>query len=266
MPFLVEEVKKELSDCFTLTLVPAPGNQSLSCLPGQFNMLYLHGYGEVPISASGNPAQTEKLVHTIRSVGSITAALQQVKPGDTVGVRGPFGKAWPLKKAWGRKVLIMAGGLGIAPLRGAIYHVLSNQEKYDELSVLYGTRNPETILFGTELQDWAEKATINLTVDVAGPDWHGHVGVVTELLSDSKIDANNTLAFICGPEIMMRFCAYELLAKGMSAANIYVSLERNMKCAIGLCGRCQYGPHFICKDGPVFAFEQVEHLFKIREV
>ncbi len=266
VPFLIEKVTDELADCFTLTLNSPRDSASFPFLPGQFNMLYVFGHGEVPISMSGDPACPEKLVHTVRSVGSITAALQKLKVGDTVGVRGPFGSAWPLKEAEGKNILIMAGGLGLAPLRGAIYHLLANKNQYGSLTLLYGTRTPDTVIFTAELKQWAKDMDVAITVDSAKPNWEGRIGVVTNLLDSRFIDPANTIALLCGPEIMMRFCAHALLDKGISSAQIYVSMERNMKCALGLCGRCQYGPYFICKNGPVFSFDKVERLFKIREV
>ncbi len=265
VPFRVETVRQELPDCFTLT-VAAEGTP-FAFAPGQFNMLYVFGHGEVPISMSGDPDQTEKLTHTIRNVGPVTAALQQIKAGDTIGVRGPFGSAWPLEEAKGKDIILMAGGLGLAPLRPALYRLLANRGDYETVTLLYGTRAPETILFADELTEWGGTIDVAISVDSAGsPAWPGHVGVVTDLLLDRKIDPRNTIALICGPEIMMRFCAHALLDKGLSASDIYLSMERNMKCAIGHCGRCQYGPYFLCKDGPVFAFEAVAQLLGVREV
>jgi NAD(P)H-flavin reductase len=229
-------------------------------------MLYVFGHGEVPISMSGDPNRPEKLVHTIRHVGSVTAALQTLKPGDTVGVRGPFGSSWPLAEAKGKNVLIMAGGLGLAPLRPVIYQLMANTGHYGKLTLLYGTRTPDSILFAEELQHWSKHIDTVITVDSAGVGWEGRVGVITGLLKDRTINPETTIALLCGPEIMMRFCAYALQDKGLDAAQIYLSMERNMKCALGFCGRCQYGPYFICRDGAVFAFNQVERLFKLREV
>ena len=263
VPFRIEAVKQELSDCFTLTL---RGAEAFSFQPGQFNMLYVFGNGEVPISMSGDPRKPEHLIHTIRDVGAVTAALGRLAAGDTVGVRGPFGSAWPVEAAKGKDVLIMAGGLGLAPLRPALYHILANRADYGSVTLLYGTRSPEVVLYPEELAQWPEAMDVALTVDSAGPDWDGHVGVVTELLEGRALDPANTAAFVCGPEIMMRFCALALIDRGVAPAQIFVSMERNMKCALGLCGRCQYGPFFVCKDGPVFSFDTVERLFKIREL
>ncbi|MBK7352584.1 MAG: FAD/NAD(P)-binding protein [Nitrosomonas sp.] len=262
-PFRILSVKRELHDCFTLTL--ACEQIPFHFAPGQFNMLYVFGHGEVPISMSGNPNQSDLLVHTIRNVGSVTAALQQLREGDFVGIRGPFGNSWPLSEAKGKDIIMLAGGLGLAPLRPAIYHILENQTHYKNTTLCYGARNPEAILFFDELEQWAHRITVELTVDSAGPGWSGHVGVITDRLQQQAIALTNTIAFVCGPEIMMRYSAYALIDNGLSADRIYISMERNMKCAVGLCGRCQFGPYFICQDGPVFSFDKVERLLKIRE-
>jgi len=264
IPFQIEEIREESLNCFTLTI--ACGDTPFSFQPGQFNMLYVFGHGEVPISVSGDPAKSHSLVHTIRNVGSVTAALQRLKAGDTVGVRGPFGNSWPLEAIKGKDILVVAGGLGIAPLRPALYHLLANRDDYGNVTLLYGTRTPNTLLFGDELGSWAELINMELTVDSADANWQGHVGIITELLEVRDINPASTVALLCGPEIMMRFCAYALLEKGLDAMQIYLSMERNMKCAIGQCGRCQYGPFFICKDGPVFSFDKVKRLFGIREI
>jgi NAD(P)H-flavin reductase len=265
-PFRIREVAAELDDCFTLTLNPPGPDPSFTFAPGQFNMIYVFGHGEVPISMSGDPASPQTLVHTIRRVGPVTDALGRLKPGEAVGVRGPFGSAWPLEQAHGKNVLVLAGGLGLAPLRPAIYHLLSHAARYRSASLLYGSRSPNTLLFAAELESWAARINLAVTVDSAGPGWRGHVGVVTDLLEGRDIDPANTVALLCGPEIMMRFCARALMDMGLPATAIHVSMERNMKCALGFCGRCQYGPHFICQNGPVFSFDQVERLFKIREL
>ena len=263
-PFRILRVKQELKDCFTLILDCK--QTPFHFAPGQFNMLYIFGHGEVPISMSGDPNQPELLVHTIRKVGAVTAALQQLREGDFVGVRGPFGSPWPLSEAKGKDIVILAGGLGLAPLRPVIYHTLEHQRDYKKITLCYGARNPEAILFSDELEQWTHRIAVELTVDSAGPGWSGHVGVITDRLQQQVTALTNAIAFICGPEIMMRYSAYALMDSGLSADRIYISMERNMKCAVGLCGRCQFGPYFICQDGPVFSFDKVERLLKIREV
>lgn len=267
-PFCVVETSEEIPGCTTMRVKPASDKGNCGFAPGQFYMIYVFGHGEVPISVSGDPAKSGELTFTVMAVGSVTRALCAMEPGDVIGLRGPFGNAWPVDDVKGRDVIVMAGGLGIAPLRPSVYHMLQNPDDYGDLLFLYGTRQPQNILFPKELVRWREHAPIevDLTVDAAGRDWPGKVGVVTELLKGRTVDPAHTSALICGPEIMMRFSAYALLDLGVAAENIHLSMERNMKCAVKMCGRCQYGPFFMCADGPVFSFDRVERLFRIREV
>ncbi|WP_321390200.1 FAD/NAD(P)-binding protein [Emcibacter sp.] len=267
-PFRVLEIAEEIPGCMTVRVEPSGDGGDAAFAPGQFYMIYIFGHGEVPISVSGDPEKSGELTFTVMAVGSVTQALCAVKSGDVIGLRGPFGSAWPVDKVKGRDVIVVAGGLGLAPLRPSIYRMLHNRNDYGDITLLYGTRQPQSIVFPQELADWREDALIEVevTVDTAGRDWPGKVGVVTELLKGRNVDPAKTSALICGPEIMMRFSAYALLDIGVAAENIHVSMERNMKCAVRMCGRCQYGPFFICADGPVFPFDCVERLFKIREV
>jgi NAD(P)H-flavin reductase len=266
--FTVKEFKQETHDTFTVRLNPLNGAAKFSFQPGQFNMLYVFGVGEVPISISGDPSDKSILVHTIRSVGSVTKALSQLKKNDIVGVRGPFGSSWPVDKVKGRDVVIVTGGIGLAPLRPAICELLAKRKNIGKLAILYGARTPEDILYRKEVEQWRSKLDLQMrvTVDKANEDWYGTVGVVTILIHKARFDPHNTIAFVCGPEIMMHFTIQELLKSGMKPGDIYISMERNMKCAIGFCGHCQYGPKFICKEGPVFAYDQVQNIFKIREI
>ena len=265
-PYRVARLNDELADTFTLELEPV--DRDISFEPGQFTMLYVFGVGEVPISVSGDPGRRGLLVQTVRAVGPVTDALQALSPGDYVGVRGPFGTSWPMKAAEGHDVVIMGGGIGLAPLRPAIYHVLNNRDRYENFVLLYGARSPQELLYAQELQKWGGRfdMTVLVTVDVATRGWTGSVGVVTKLVGRGPYDAGDAVVFLCGPGIMMRYGAQALLDQGVSAERIYVSLERNMKCAIGFCGHCQFGPTFICKDGPVFPFRDVEKLIQVREV
>jgi NAD(P)H-flavin reductase len=269
-PYLyrIEKVQKDTHDTFTLNLVPSNGKAIKNFSPGQFNMLYVYGVGEVPISISGDPNESEKLVHTTRMVGTVTKAMNALKKGDTIGIRGPYGTHWSVEKAYGNDVVFVAGGIGLAPLRPALYIVLANRSKYGKVVLLYGTRTPEDILYRAEVEKLRARLDleIHVTVDRATGGWRGNVGVVTKLIPRAPFDPYNTTAFVCGPEIMMRFTVRELANRGVDINDIYVSMERNMKCAVGFCGHCQYGPKFICKDGPVFSFDKVKHLFDIREV
>ncbi|MFC1672725.1 FAD/NAD(P)-binding protein [Pseudomonadota bacterium] len=268
IPFRVLGRRRELADTFTLELEPVNGRKLHAFQPGQFNMLYHFGVGEVPISISGDPAQPEKLIHTIRNVGAVTAGLGTLAKGDTIGVRGPFGTPWPVDKAEGNDVIIVAGGIGLAPLRPAIEHVLANRKRYGRFVVLYGARTPKDILYLKQLQKWRGRLDtyVDVTVDRAMRDWAGNVGPVTRLLPRINIDPYHAIAMVCGPEIMMRFTVTALNELGVKDESIYVSMERNMKCALGHCGHCQMGSHFVCKDGPVFAFADIRDHFRIRGI
>jgi NAD(P)H-flavin reductase len=226
-------------------------------------MLYVFGAGELPISISGDPADRSRLVYTVRSVGKLTQLLVSRAAGDPVGVRGPYGTCWPLKAARGKDVLIVAGGIGLAPLRPAIYSILRHRADYGRLVVLYGARSPRDLLYRRQLEDWARLPDTQVlsTVDYGGVNWHGHVGVVTRLFRLVRLQPFRTVAMICGPEIMMRYVIWELDQRGLAPGDLYLSLERNMKCGIGCCGHCQYGPHFLCKDGPIFPYHQIRSWF-----
>jgi len=266
--FRVDKIRKETIDTFTLELTPRESSDRISYEPGQFNMLYVFGVGEVPISISGDPATAPQLVHTTRVVGAVTRAMRNLKVGDSIGVRGPFGTSWPVIKAEGHDVVILAGGIGLAPLRPALYHILNNRTLYGKVVLLYGTRSPGDILFRKELEQWRSRfdLEVDVTVDYATDIWRGNVGVVTTLIPKAPFDPMDTIALTCGPEVMMRFCAAGLVKRGLPIENIYLSMERNMKCAIGLCGHCQMGNTFICKDGPVFPYDQMKPLLTQREI
>jgi NAD(P)H-flavin reductase len=231
-------------------------------------MVYEFGVGEVPISISGNPAKPDRLVHTIRAVGAVTNAICHMKKSDELTIRGPFGTHWPVEEAAGHDIVIVTGGLGLAPLRPAIYHLLSNREQYGRIVLLYGARTPQDMVYTVELKHWRARFDVDVetTVDAAKPRWHGNVGVVTTLIPRAPFDPAHVKAFICGPEIMTRFTIQQLEKRGVETHNIFVSLERNMKCGIGLCGHCQLGAVFVCKDGPVFSYDQVQPFMTTREI
>lgn len=268
-PFRVIGRRRELADTFTLALEPVNA-RPFPFRPGQFNMLYVFGRGEVPISISGDPAEPGTLVHTIRAVGDVTQALRALRKGDVVGVRGPFGAPWPVEAAHGADVVVVAGGIGLAPLRPVVHAVLAERQRFGRAILLYGARTPADILFEAELHRWRGRfdTSVHVTVDRAPADsgWGGHVGVVTRLIERAAFDADNTVAFVCGPEIMMRFAVAALEARGVGDGDIHVSMERNMRCAIGLCGHCQYGGDFVCRDGPVFSFAAIRERFPVREL
>lgn len=266
-PFRIEKVRKELADTFTLELVPEEGGE-FRFAAGQFNMLYVMGVGEVPISISGDPGDGGKLIHTTRAVGAVTTAMGNLKVGEALGVRGPYGNPWPVEAAFGSDLVIMAGGVGLAPLRPAIYQALANRERFGKLVILYGARSPSEILYPKELEKWRGRfdTEVQVTVDRAAEHWAGNVGVVTKLVKRASFDPLHTVAFVCGPEIMMRYGVQTLTGTGIDPSNIFVSMERNMKCGVGFCGHCQWGTNFVCKDGPVFPFDQIADIFSIREL
>jgi NAD(P)H-flavin reductase len=263
----VMRAMRETADIATLELAPVNGEPP-SFRAGQFNMLYAFGAGEVAISMSGRPADRDKFIHTVRAVGAVSTKITALNAGDIVGLRGPFGTAWPIEAAQGKDVVIVAGGLGLAPLRPAIYDILGRREAYRRVFLLVGMRNPENILYRHELEQWREHLDIGIevTVDHADNSWHGNVGVVPALIPRMGFDPANAVAMVCGPEIMMRFTVNALRGAGMAADRIYLSMERNMKCAIGLCGHCQFGPDFVCKDGPVMRFDRIADIFAVREI
>lgn len=265
-PARITRVVKETADTFTLHLEPPDGK--LAFMPGQFNMLYVFGVGEVPISISGDPDAPEVLVHTIRAVGAVTKALMALVPGDVVGVRGPYGNAWPVGEGMRRDLVVVAGGIGLAPLRPVIYHALSHRADFDRVYVLYGTRTPSDILFEEELRSWRARfdMEVELTVDRGLAGWSGRTGVVTTLIERADFAPESAVAMVCGPEVMMRFAARELAQNGVEEERIFVSLERKMKCGVGLCGNCQLGPELLCRDGPIYPYSRARRLFAVREL
>jgi NAD(P)H-flavin reductase len=263
----VRRRRRDGPDVWTLDVEPE-ATPDTTFAPGQFNMLTVFGIGEVPISFSGDPMKPDRLVHTVRSVGPVSTTLTQLGPGEIVGLRGPFGVGWPMAEAIGRDVVVVAGGLGLAPLRPALYRLLAERSRYGKIVLLYGTRRPEEILFRRELEEWRRRLDIHVevTVDHAVGDWYGQVGVVTTLIPRASFDSPNAIALVCGPEIMMRFATVALRDAGVAEEAIYVSMERNMKCAVGLCGHCQFGPVFVCRDGPVFRYDRIRSLLRLKEI
>jgi NAD(P)H-flavin reductase len=239
--------------------------------PGQFNMLYVFGVGEVPISISSDPTRPLRLAHTIRRAGRVTDVLAKVSPGDQVGLRGPFGRPWPIEEATGGDLLIVAGGLGLAPVRPAIYKAMHDRDRFGRVIVLVGARSPEHMLYRRELDAWGQwmrgrSVEVALTVDLADDAWPYGQGVVTTLFERAEIDPARTTAFVCGPEIMMRFTARDLLDRFVPPSRLYLSMERNMQCAVRLCGHCQFGPKFVCADGPVFRYDEIADLLEVHEL
>ena len=265
LTFRVAGREQETGDTWTLRLEPA--GDAVSFAPGQFAMLYAFGVGEAPISVSGIGSDGA-VVHTVRAVGAVTRAICAARPGEALGLRGPFGTTWPLAEAEGCDVVVVAGGIGLAPLRPVVHRLLEQRERFGDVSILYGGRSPAELLYEHELETWRARfdVDVDVTVDVAGGDWHGRVGVVTRLIPRAVFDPRRTVAMMCGPEVMMRFAATALQDAGIGDDRIWLSLERSMMCATGHCGHCQLGPLFICKDGPVFRRDAVEPLMSVEEL
>jgi anaerobic sulfite reductase subunit B len=263
-PFAVVSRRREVPGVWTLELEPVDG-EPLTPAPGQFTMVYAFGVGEVALSVSGTSGG--RLIHTVAAVGAVTTAICAARPGSVLGVRGPLGNSWPLAAARGADVVVVAGGVGLAPLRGAVRHLLAHRGEYGELVLLYGSRTPATLLYRREFDRWRrEGMTVDVSVDAAGADWPGRVGFVTELIGPARFDPDATVAMVCGPEIMMTHSARGLLDRGVAPENLYVSLERSMRCGIGFCGHCQLGPTIVCRDGPVYGYDKVAPVLHVREL
>lgn len=253
---IVEEIPGVATYDFSLDDPQAAASFQYS--PGQFNMLYIPGVGEAAISLSGQTGQV--LHHTIREAGNVTHAIAQLKPGMAIGLRGPFGTSWPMERCLGKDIVLVAGGIGLAPVRPVIHTVLRMPESYGKLVVLHGARTPTGLLYTREYNAWQAKGIqVETIVDRADINWQGQVGVITQLLQHLPLNRpEETILLTCGPEIMMHFTAKTARARGIPAHHIWVSLERHMNCAIGHCGHCQLGPAFVCKDGPVFRHDRIE--------
>ncbi len=265
--FRVTDVRLDTRDTMTLSFEPTDGVR-LEHAAGQFTMLHAFGVGEVPISICSGASEPGPLMHTIRDVGAVTHALVSAAPGTTVGVRGPFGTTWDVAEGIGRDVVFVAGGIGLAPLRPAILDVVARRAEYGRVVLLYGARSPEDILFADDLRDWAaeHRIVVETTVDYGPPSWSGRVGLVTELVARAGFDPQDALALVCGPEVMMSTAATSLAQRGVATERIRLSMERNMKCGIGLCGHCQVRELFLCVDGPVIDYHRLAELMDIREL
>jgi NAD(P)H-flavin reductase len=235
--------------------------------PGQFNMLYLPGYGEAAISISSDPENRETVDHTVRATGNVTQNIARLKAGDQIGVRGPFGTSWPVAQFVGSDLIVATGGVGAPSLRPVIYHVMRHRQDFGRVVLLYGARTPKDLQYTNEYAEW-EKAGIEtmITVDRADESWTGHVGVVPILFYRLRMDPKKSVIMTCGPEIMIRYVVFEALARRVPSNRIFVSLERNMKCGLGQCGHCQIGPYFVCKDGPIFTYEALEPYYSVEEL
>lgn len=269
-PFVPMEAKivanqQDSHNIFTLDLVLTDPilHQAYQFQPGQFNMLYLYGVGEVAISIVSDPRESEVLSHTIRAIGRITNALKNLKVGDRLGVRGPFGRGWPMTDAIGRDVIVMTGGLGCAPSVSVIEYILKQRQQYKRLNILQGVKHSDDFIFQHRYQQWRQSpdTDVFIAADEAGPTWPWQIGYVTNMINKTQFNPENAIAMMCGPEMMMANAINLLVSKGLPESQIYLSMERNMECGLGLCGHCQYGDKFICKDGPVFAYPEIKALF-----
>lgn len=263
-PYRVVARQIESADTVTLTLAPT-GTPLPRWLPGQFMMVYAFGAGEVPISISGGTGDV--VVHTIRDVGAVTHALAGAPVGTVVGLHGPYGHGWDLTGAKGRDLVVLAGGIGLAPLRPVITGALADRDRFGQVAVLIGARTPADLIFTSEYGEWrGAGAQVLVTVDRARRGWSGAVGVVTTLLTRARFDAARTRGYVCGPEVMMRSAARDLGHLGVPAGDIRVSLERNLQCGSGRCGHCQLGPWLVCRDGPVVDWQRAAPLLSVKEL
>jgi len=265
---IVMERTQESPTIFTLRLrlSDAAAQAAYRFAPGQFNMLYLYGVGEVPISIMSDPEERDGIGHTIRALGRVTKGLAALQPGDSVGLRGPYGRGWPLQEMGGHDVVLVTGGLGCAPVVSVIHYVLKRRERYGKLVIIQGVKHAEDLIWSEQYAKWA--ALPNTQVLVAASEgaalWPWHVGRVTELFQLACFDPARAVGMMCGPEGMMRVAADNLLQRGVPESRLYLSMERNMQCAVGRCGHCQLGGSFVCRDGPVFNWGQVKSLLAHR--
>jgi NAD(P)H-flavin reductase len=264
----IRDVKPETPGVATYALdfVDRAAGAAYRFRPGQFNMLYLPGIGESAISMSSDPEVPGTLLHTVRAAGNVTRALARKGPGEQIALRGPFGSSWPMEEARGQDIVIACGGIGLAPLRPAIYHILRHRSDYGRVILLYGSRTPGDLLYSEEYNTWRNAGIeVEVTVDIGADDWRGNIGVVPVLFYRLRLKANHTRVLTCGPEVMIHFVVFEALARRVPPAHIHLSMERNMNCAVGLCGHCQFGPVFVCKDGPVFTYEQLQPYLHVED-
>ncbi len=267
-PVRIVAAKAEVPGVITyrLKFVDQNVEDAYSVSPGQFNMLYMPGYGESAISVSGYDEQNRELLQTVRVAGNVTRALSRLNVGDELGLRGPFGQGWPMKAAQGGHLVLIAGGLGFAPIRSAIEAAICHRGRYEKISILAGARSPDQLLYREQYEQWkAAQVELRLTVDRATPQWNGNVGVVPLLVDRLKISNPATATvMVCGPEVMMWYTVKSAIEQNISVERIWLSMERNMNCAIGHCGHCQFGPAFICKDGPVLRYDRIASYLKIK--
>lgn len=270
VPVRILDVREENFNTrtFVMQIEDECARQAYRWTPGQFNMLYVPGVGEAAISISSDPARPEALAHTIRVVGSVTQAIERAGKGGIVGLRGPFGRGWPIDRLEGGDVVMVAGGIGLAPLRPMVYWLRRNRDRFRRVVLFFGCRSPDDRLYVDELDQWQSDEVIDVlvTVDNAAHGWVGPVGVVTDLLQRIRVNADRTTVMVCGPRVLNRVAAWNFLQLHVPLERVYLSLERNMNCGYGQCGHCQMGSRFVCKDGPVFAFSEIADIFASEEI
>jgi len=265
LPAQVKERIQESADIFTLRLQypDLAGDQRYEFAPGQFNMLYLHGVGEVAISIVSDPQDERLFDHTIRAVGRVTRGMSQLKEGDWVGVRGPFGVGWPLAEAEGKDVVIITGGLGCAPVVAVINYIFRRRERFGQVTIMQGVKHRDDLIWRERYDQWAQQpdTTVALAADNPEQDQSLFSGNVVQLFDRVDLQPDNAVAMLCGPEIMMKYAIEALMQRGFPDTRLWVSMERNMQCGNGLCGHCQMGPLFVCRDGPVFRYDRIAEWF-----
>jgi len=247
-----------------LRLADTPAREAYRFTPGQFNMVYLYGVGEIPLSIVSDPRDPALLDHTIRAVGRVTQGLSHLRVGDQIGLRGPFGRGWPLREAEGHDVLVITGGLGCAPVVAVINYILMRRERFGRLTIIQGVKHAEELIWRERYAYWntLPDTHVLLAADHGGPLWPWHVGLVTDVFDEVPIASERTIAMMCGPEPMMHAGIKNLVGRGIAEERIYLSMERSMHCAVAHCGHCQYGASFVCRDGPVFGYPRVKELFR----
>ncbi len=256
----IVDIAEETANIKTFRLRP---KSPIAFKAGQFMDVTIPGIGEAPFTPSSNHNVKDVLDFTIMSAGRVTKLLHQMKKGDTVGLRGPYGLGYPLEKFKSKEIFIVGGGVGLAPLRALLYALFNEVDDYKKIILKYGARTPKDIVYKTEIDSWRKKAKhidIEITTDVGDDIWKGHVGIVTTILKDLDVNMEEAVSIVCGPPIMMKFVTFKLLDLGFRDSNIHLSMEKNMSCGIGKCGHCRIGPYYACKDGPVFTYDKIKDL------
>jgi len=265
---IIDKRTQESPDIFSLRLsfTNSDAHKIFEFKPGQFNMLSLFGIGEIPISIVSDPDDRHFFDHTIRVVGRVTQALSQLKTGAQIGIRGPFGNPWPMSQAKGKDIVLVTGGLGCAPLVAVINYIFNRRDEYGKVYILQGVKHSDDLIWRHQYESWGKEKDVyvGLAADVTSKEWPWSKGFVTELITPLILKPENTIAMTCGPEMMMSAAIKNLLNKNIAGHNIWLSMERNMQCAIGQCGHCQLGPKFVCQDGPVFCYEDIADLMTIK--